>query len=238
MKTEVVRALKGIAAAHLPLSQCAVLLYGSHAYAAAQPGSDIDVLFICPPVDGITAASIRKQIVELHGRLGLPLDTEVPYETKLIVSWEEARLAAFAADFLRDDQVEIPPIVKSRGFLASPQMRRRLVLNVLAGKSIEVVPGGERLRRLQSLARRSLIALMVRVHDFNSVTIDQLIDALMGDPPLEGEWYLGFKESPPVRAFLHRALRATLVRGRRDGWAVVHSGHWIVPAPMNLLRPT
>lgn len=188
-------------------------IYGSFANGNKHRHSDLDLFAATPtimPGDGIAAA---KFIVGYHRAQGLAIDEEVPYENKLVVCYDDVRasVALLGLD-VTDDQIRIPPIIKSEAFLNSIAVRRRLIFNALtvphfvAGNDINSYTQFRREAEVQ-LVRLAISQLQAGT----TADISNLLGALLVGPNgEEGEMYLGYKPHKSVISYLERTLVANL----------------------------
>ncbi len=213
------------------------VVYGSRAYGVERPDSDLDVLFVCDGLDqGLRAACIES-IKEVHRRNKIPLDEEVPFDSKLIATWADLTLATSGECFkdVRSGAYVICPVRKDPAFLASDHMRLRLFMNVLCGRVIILDGDAQAFEGLPRAARRCLIVLMADVVPLDCFDIQTLVACLLRNGQHEGEMWLGFKSVRAVQDHLAHTLSHELRCGLVEGWVRRRGGLWSVPSPRSFL---
>lgn len=188
-----------------------VCVYGSYASGHHTEKSDMDV-FIALEEHNVTDFEKAKDfLIDLHERYGLCLDDEVPYENKLIVSYEDVRKAVELRSFLTDGTRYVVPLVKKEAdFLTSPEVRWRLILNALTSPHVCVCGNGETYEAFKVGAETSIVCLARGLVEQKNATPGELLEALLSGPSEEeGEMYLGYKrEREAVVRYLERIIDA------------------------------
>ena len=93
-------------------------VYGSSVYANSST-SDIDFFIaVAEAADQPDNLLLAEAVIDLHCREGRDVDNEVPYETKLVYSFDEIEDVLRLNCFLEDGGLVIPPIVKIPEFLS------------------------------------------------------------------------------------------------------------------------
>ncbi len=110
------------------------LAYGSHASRSAASDSDLDLLFVGPPLEGGQLEQLVRGVVALHDHHGLRLDSEVDYDLKLHASPIEvdAALALRGFTVSATGNLCVPSVVVAPWFLNSGPFKLRLILNALS----------------------------------------------------------------------------------------------------------
>ncbi|MDD3287507.1 MAG: nucleotidyltransferase domain-containing protein [Alphaproteobacteria bacterium] len=175
------------------------LIYGSQATSTNTEASDIDIMFINkrkPP----SIKAYANFITKLHNNFGCKIDNEVPYDNKIVISYEEAKKAANLTSFIfAGKELIIPPIKKESIFLGSKHIKYRLVFNALTGPHIFVGGDVDDYKKIMNTAVHSLAILAMAINGKNTFVVPDLIDALKrGESGAEGEDYLGYKDSQLV----------------------------------------
>lgn len=175
---------------------CFVCVYGSFATGHRTDASDLDIFVAVKdaPV-GSQFERLNEFIISLHKKYNLNIDYEVPYENKLIVSYDDVEHAVALRAFKKEDKkYHIPTIIKTRESLLSPEIRWRLLLNALTSPH-ECIYGNKRQYFIyKSKAEKSLIELAKSISDFYECDNEKLLNALMcGKNGEDGELYLGYK---------------------------------------------
>lgn len=135
-------------------------------------------------------------IIDLHTRHGLNLDDEVPYENKLIVSYEDVQNAVNLLSFIKSgSSYKIPPIEKKEKFLASPEVRWRLILNALTSPHEFIYGNQEIYADFKVGAEKAIVRLARGLTKEDNPTPTELLQSLFsGTNGEEGEMYLGYKK--------------------------------------------
>lgn len=172
-----------------------VCVYGSYASGHHTEKSDMDVFVAVESHDATDLEKTKDFLIDLHERYGLCLDDEVPYENKLVVSYNDVRKAIDLHSFIKNGtHYVVPNVEKEPGFLASPEVRWRLILNALTSPH-ECVSGNEQAYVAFRIgAEKSVIRLARGLARHEHPTRRELLEALLsGDHDEEGEMYLGYK---------------------------------------------
>ena len=183
-------------------------VYGSFPALRQTSRSDIDLFVAVPSFNEALLNEIVSFIKTLHTREGLAQDDEVPFENKLLVSYDDVAAAVALEPFLVGTELQVQPVKKSKSFLSSTHIRWRLLFNALTTPHDYIA--GDRMRYLvyRMTAEKNLLRLAsVLSNPQSGVGVDQLVDALIGDSHgNSGEWFLGYKDYDTIRAYLRFLL--------------------------------
>lgn len=173
-----------------------VCAYGSYASGHHTETSDLDVFIALKDRDATDLAKAKDFLIDLHGRNGLRVDCEVPYENKLIVSYDDVQKAIDLQAFIKNGASYIvPDVKKEHGFPMSPEVRWRLVLNALTSPH-KYVSGNKQVFATFRVGGEKSVVLLARglvMHEHP--TRHELLEALLSGPNgEEGEMYLGYKK--------------------------------------------
>lgn len=177
-----------------------VCVYGSYAAGTHTKMSDVDVFIALGDYDATDLDKAKDFLIDLHGRYGLYLDHEVPYENKLVVSYSDVRKAIDLRAFNENDvRYVVPNIKKEPGFLASPEMRWRLILNALTSPHGCVGGNNQTYTMFRVAAEKSMMRLAHGLVGKENPSPQELLEILLcGDCGEEGEMYLGYKKGQDV----------------------------------------
>lgn len=195
------------------------IVYGSSVFSREYFRSDIDLMVIaadrfCTPEN---VSRLTETIIDLHRKYHLPLDDEVPFEKKLLVSHTFADLSLDGLGLMRRGRaVVIPPIVKDPTFLASQEMLARLVLNVLSTRSILLSGVFETYHGLRIRAIRFVVWLILKRLESCS-SLDEIVDALYSSGGVSGEEFLGYKRSPEFDRYFRPSVKSVCQEMLRCG---------------------
>lgn len=178
-----------------------LILYGSAA--GGKTTSDFDCCFI--RAQGYTSEELKKAvdaIISFHTENGLRLDDEVPHENKLLYSKQELLHVITQTPFYKDHtgKIIIDQIEKSKKFLSSPQIKERLLFNLLTTNSCLLLGNAQKFEFYKAKAWDSLSKLMFAYTDNKYATPADFIQNLCTDPVTQksGEDFLGYKENRPL----------------------------------------
>lgn len=186
------------------------LIYGSFVYNGRNT-SDIDYITI---VDNFSEHEMTKLIrftEELHKKYNLPIDNEVPYGNKLLMTKENFESAIRGEGFkFVNGQYHIPPIVKTPVFLSSIEMAKRLALNAITTPNIFLFGDREYYLKSKELAFRTIVKVVGSAKKLINVNLDDFIHILIGKGKEEGEMFLGYKDFPEVKSYLVSEITSAL----------------------------
>lgn len=170
--------------------------YGSYATGMQSKESDIDVFFAVEYVKPEDVVDLTRFIVQYHLDRGLKQDEEVPYDNKLVVSYDDVESAVKLYGLeTRGGRIHIPPVVKDKKFLSSLAVRYRLIFNALTSPHNFVGRDRKSYEDFRRIAEESLIRLAHELlkpgSEANPVNLTQAL--LQGPGMEEGEMFLGYK---------------------------------------------
>ena len=171
------------------------ILYGSSVFGIN--GHDLDICFIS---DKELLKEELKELINItrfyHNKYKLIVDEEVPYANKLIYPKEFINDTFINGPFpIIDEKYQIPQIVKTREFLSSINMRKRLLLNILTTKHLVLHDNQEGIENYSKKAYEYMINVLISYANLNSFTEEELYKVFVKDPysKVDGELYLGYK---------------------------------------------
>ncbi len=172
-------------------------IYGSVAYGADSPNSDLD-LFFATDSENVTTENLNNLIdavTDLHTGMERPLDDEVPLGNKLLYSFDEIKTATELECFKSPSgDFFIPPVIKDCEFLSSRNIRDRLVLNALTTPHIIFTQNKKLAEYFEKRAAMAITIVGIALaQTVERITINDIVDALLGEPDQEGELFLGYK---------------------------------------------
>jgi predicted nucleotidyltransferase len=189
-----------------------LLVYGSYATNHKSELSDLDVMTITESCNDSEREKFNDFILSLHSKYNLKEDNEVPYKNKLIIDRKDVDSALKLLAFKNKYEYIIPEIRKDEEFLASNEVRWRLILNALTtphdivySNSFEKY-NADRLnaeKALYNLASELLLKMNKKKNVLN------LLDSILYGPKgVTGELYLGYKtERPNVVEYLKKMFK-------------------------------
>lgn len=186
-----------------------VLVYGSYASDDFTDESDLD-LFVA--TDKHNKADFKKLcdfVIGLHIRNNLKINEEVPYENKLIVSYDDAMSAFNLKAFPRKKSgYIIPPVTADKKFLASKEVRFRIILNALTSPNQFICGSSERYNLFKKRAESAIIKLAYGIAGTKKLTKREILDILLRGPNGEKSGdYLGYRDyRPRVVSYLKKLI--------------------------------
>jgi predicted nucleotidyltransferase len=173
-----------------------VCIYGSYASGHYRESSDIDLFVALKYHDRREFELLRDFVQDLHLRHGLPLDDEVPYENKLVASYDDIRDAIGLKAFTQDgERYSVAPIEKRPEFLASREVRLRLILNALTTPHLCLSGNNQLYSEFRISAESALMTLAKGLLIEEDMSPEQILNVLLkGENGERGELYLGYKE--------------------------------------------
>lgn len=171
-----------------------IIIYGSNILDANS--SDLDVCIICDNICAEDKEKITKKVIEFHHENNLKIDQEVPYESKLILSYQDIKEAIIDNPFVNRGIVSINPIVKTEEFLASKEMRKRLILNILTTKHISI-NCKKVVKKYEEKAWNLILNTIIEYASLNDLSPENILRNLYCDANTgnEGEMFLGYKNN-------------------------------------------
>lgn len=176
------------------------LIYGSFASETNTLKSDLDVVIWTPKFSKKTFKDLKDFVIEIHKKHNLCLDNEVPYETKLFVPYNIFDKASKLSGLpLKNNIIKIPRILKTKDFLATEQIRSRLLFNILTIPTISSWTDIEELNKMKLEAEKNLVLLGLHLFWKNKITIEDFLwTLLIADDWREWEFFLWYKNNLKV----------------------------------------
>lgn len=177
-----------------------IIFYGSNIY--NESSSDLDLCLILP---NEVSQETKKNLIDITKKFqikkALRIDEEIPFENKLIYTKQEVNDIFLNSPF-RDEKGNYVyhEIEKTNSFLNSPEMKKRLMLNILTtdhkscGNVIDMKTSEEK-------AWFEILTMVYKVFNTNLHDIDKTLDNLYVNPKtfMAGEMYLGYKLANPKK---------------------------------------
>lgn len=204
-------------------------LYGSYAYGLQGIRSDLDLLVIAERNLQERGRRLVYRVLELHKKHDLTIDQEIPFHRKLAATWDDLEAAIAGQGFCSNGRrLTARPVVKTRAFLESEEIRLRLLLNAIAGRVLLVSGDAEYLSEIQHRARTNWVRILILLEDLDHFSLASFVDRLIGSGTRVGEWFLGFKPHPVIRSFLCNAFSEVLSTSVTQGRLNLDSGRYSV----------
>lgn len=195
------------------LEKLLIVGYGSNIY-NMEIKSDFDVCLI----DYLNILStheknlIINKTIDFQVENGLEIDEEVPFINKLIFNSSELRDIFTKNPFLNDVGLyEISDVVKTKEFLSSPLMKKRLFLNIFTTDR-QLIAGNKFIEKVfEYYSWKTVIEAISNNYRLNKLQ-HEIVESLLYSNPYtlkEGEWYLGYKRN---HKYKERYIRESLMK--------------------------
>lgn len=196
------------------------VLYGSTVFGV--DSSDLDMCFIRDKdLTNNDMKILKKMTIDYHMSNNLQLDDEVPYERKLIYTYDFLNQTIKDLPFpMVSNRFIIPKIIKSKEFLSSVEMKKRLILNILTVKHLIFTGNPDILKPYEQTAWKKMIDVIISYANLNEFTLEEIMNCFIMDPynELDGEMYLGYKTNNINKIkYLHDSLQKYLIALTNDG---------------------
>ena len=169
-----------------------IIIYGSNIYNCSS--SDLDVCLITSEYNQSLRDEIIRMTKEFHLSNNLRIDEEIPFENKLIYSENEVLNTLEHSPFEFDGETLIKHIVKTREFLSSIEMKKRLLLNILTTDHLTM---GKSTEEYERKALKIIIETLKKYYSLKDVDVEKILPYFYRNPytGAEGEMYLGYKKN-------------------------------------------
>ena len=173
-----------------------VCVYGSYATGHYTEVSDMDMFIVAKDHTREEFERMRDFLIDLHVRHKLNLDDEVPYENKLMMSYDDIERAVSLQSFTKHEKgYRVPLVEKTKAFLASPEIKWRLALNAFTTPHECVSGNKEVYEAFRKRAEKSIIELATGLSPHDNPGKKEMMEILIrGEDGEEGEMYLGYKQ--------------------------------------------
>lgn len=192
-----------------------IIIYGSNSLSINS--SDLDVCIIGNNISAKDKERITKKVIEFHYNNNLKIDQEVPYENKLILSYQDIKEAIIDNPFINRGITSINPIVKTEEFLSSKEMKKRLILNILTTKHISI-NCKKIIKVYEKKAWDIILNTIVENASLNDLSPQNILKNLYCDSNTgnEGEMFLGYKnDNIEKEKHLIKQIRKALKRYKK-----------------------
>ena len=172
-----------------------LILYGSTVYGVET--SDLDICFFSNKEISNDRLEKLKYLTRLfHIKNNLAIDEEVPYDNKLIYTKNMIMQTFKEPPFpYVENKYVINPISKTKEYLSSLEMSKRLLLNILTVRHNVLFGNADKIKKYSDEAWEIIIKIVLSYSEKKEVSISELINYLYEDPytHAKGELYLGYK---------------------------------------------
>lgn len=190
-------------------------VYGSSVHKPTiKSTSDVDVMILAKWTDQALMDSVVKVVMDAHNEFGLSLDFAIPYQLKVCMSPQECAAALRGEGFV-DEQGQ-PAIIfcENKGYLASHEMKLRLVATALATKKRILIGDQKEADVYQRAAWKALrfVIRQTQSFDHNSMADEcrafqtGLVKSPSGYLPRTYKEYIGFPLTDDFSHFITEQL--------------------------------
>ncbi len=195
------------------------IIYGSYAYGINKDYSDLDLITVCESFKQNQVERMTRFIVHLHKKYNLKIDSEVPYEKKLLVNIDLFEKGIKAQGFkIKNRKICIPMIVKTKEFLKSDKMIMRLALNAITSKNIFIAGDYNHYTKRREEALKNMIKIIFSTKGIEHVTLQKFVSFILGTGEESGELYLGYKNDVKIKEYLKRTFKMIFESLVRQKW--------------------
>ncbi len=171
-----------------------IVFYGSNIYNASS--SDLDVCVVTEnPVCKEIAEQIISETIKFQKQNNLRVDEEIPFENKLLFSNYEIIDIFRNSPFVIDGEYKYLEIEKTKEFLSSSTMKKRLMLNILTTDHRVVGENKKIFKEYQRMAYKTIFDMLHNVFNTDISKSESIIKDIYINPHngKTGEMYLGYK---------------------------------------------
>jgi len=197
-----------------------LILYGGSIYKKLSE-SDLDFAVVTTDYTEEICIKLEAFVIQLHKKYDLRIDTEVPFRNKLVYSKKEIDYALGLRCFIKKgDRYEVPAIEKTKEFLASENVKARLIVNALTTPH-EFWGNAKEGAAAEIRASLAITVLALGLSDRPTFSTSELRGVLESSKRGEdGEDYLGYKtQYTIVNDYLDGSLGL--------GLSVLHDGGYL-----------
>ncbi|MHA2890614.1 aminotransferase [Bacillus cereus] len=193
------------------------LVYGSQSWNYFnKKNSDIDMMFIVKNEQSKMQKQLITDFMKLNISLNYELDTEVPYENKLVISLDDVLKALEGTAFQQNNALTIQPILKTEEFLNSTTIKYRLILSAFTTNPLLLSGEVELFVTITQLAFLVILNVIIIHYKRDYFTIQGLLERILTNGIHSGEDYLGYKSNPiqieSYRVFLTEQLNLLTIK--------------------------
>lgn len=173
-----------------------IIFYGSNIYNVHN--SDLDVCIIVDSITSETQQKIINETLKFHLENNLNIDDEVPHTNKLIYTIKEVEDTLVNHPFLKNGEIVISDIIKSREFLSSKEMKKRLLLNILTTDHLVI---GDSINEYEKRALNIILDVIITYFKIDNKSEEEILNCMYTNKytGASGEMYLGYKKNHPEK---------------------------------------
>lgn len=186
-----------------------VIYYGSNIYNESSSDLDLCLIFKKELNKNIQQELIEKT-KEFQKNNHLKIDEEIPFTNKLVYTIEEIEDIFINSPFVENGKYKLDDIVKSKEFLSSSIMKKRLMLNILTTDHKVLNDRHKIIKQYERKSWHEILLMLKNVFDTNLSDIDQVLDNMYINPITHygGEMHLGYKlANPKKKKYLRKKVK-------------------------------
>jgi|SRR3989344_6988377 len=219
---ELIYRLNEIVSIHKLSSDAFCVIYGSYPDGVAKTTSDLDIFVANKEYNQALFHDLRKVVIEVHRKFNIPLDEEVSFRNKLLVTFNELEKAAQLNGMdMADNRFIVPDLIKTELYLESEQIKLRLLFNAISTPHY-VLWENDYYSLVKSKVIENLFWLAIDLLGTKKSTLDEIVAILFEDKNYrQGERYLGYKPYPKVIQKIKENILNEAIR-LNDGGVIVY----------------
>ncbi|MEA3378566.1 MAG: nucleotidyltransferase domain-containing protein [Nanoarchaeota archaeon] len=177
-------------------------IYGSYATEYATENSDLDIVTISNADKKKLIPPLKDFIVDFHNKYDLTIDEEVPYDKKLICSFEMMDDAVEGKGFHMENGIyQVPFLELSPEYLSSDELMQRILLNTITNKSLFVSGEKTSYEKYRFEGWKKMIEVVFNMEG-DGLTLDKFVDRMIKKNGRVGRDYMGYSDEKSVRDYL------------------------------------
>jgi predicted nucleotidyltransferase len=215
---ELIRGINELANTHEFSSNAFCIVYGSYPDGVADSESDLDVFVANDKYSLNLFNDLQKTVIGVHKKFNIPLDEEVSYRNKLLVTFKELEKATWLNGMdIVDNRFIVPDLIKTESYLESEQIKLRLLFNALT-KPHYVLWKNDYYLSMKKRVSENLFWLAVDLLDTKKTTLDEIVDILFVDKNhRHGEKYLGYESYVKITKKIKTNVLNEAIRLNKEG---------------------
>ncbi len=205
------------------------IVYGSYAWNLNNKKSDVDLILVCEKKTPKKINALVNKILDLHKELKLNVDCEVPHKLKALADFKYLKAALNGKGFiLKKGRMIIPPVVKNKSFLHSKKVVLRLLLNAMTSKNKFICGNKAIFSKEKVKAFRALVRIYLLIFPTKKITVNKIVNNLLGKGKQTGEMFLGYKPYPIVKKYLKREIGKTLEKLKKENKILKENNYFLL----------
>lgn len=222
---ELIYRINEIVNIHKLSSDAFCVIYGSYPDGVAKDTSDLDIFIANNEYDQTLFNDLRKIVVGVHRKFNIPLDKEVSFRNKLLVTFNELEKAIRLNGMdMTDNRFIVPDLIKTELYLESEQIKLRLLFNALS-KPHYVLWKNDYYSLVKNKVIENLFWLAIDLLGTKQCKLDEIVAILFEDKNhRQGEKYLGYEPYPKIIQKIKENILNEAIRLNNNGAIVYNYG--------------